>query len=69
MTISASLHRLVIDKTEVVKLDSGWVMRLTDDNGNYVSVFIDRAQEIYELSKHIVSEAVNEIANAGSNNG
>jgi hypothetical protein len=67
MTMNATLHRIVIDKTEAVKLDEGWVLRLADENGNHISVFLDRAQDIYDLSKHIVSETVTEIARANNN--
>ena len=63
MTMNASLHRTIINKTEVAKLDSSWVVRLTDENGNHVSIFLDRAQDIYELSKHLVSLTVAELSN------
>ena len=65
MATSVSLHRIDFNKTEVIKLDNTWVMRFYDDEDNYISLFVDRAQDIYELSKQLVSLAVAEIANVG----
>jgi len=65
MATSVSLHRIDFSRTEVVKLDNSWVIRFYDDEGNYISLFVDRAQDIYELSKQLVSLTVAEIANVG----
>jgi hypothetical protein len=66
MPTSVSLHEIDISKTEVVKLDNGWVIRLYDnkDNNNNVCLFLDRARDIHELSKQLLSLTVTEIANA-----
>ena len=63
MSTSISLHKIDFVQTEVVKLDNSWVIRLYDDEGNYISLFVDRAQDIYELSKQLVSLAVAELSN------
>lgn len=63
MATSVSLHRIDFSKTEVDKLDSSWVIRFYDDERNNVTLFIDRAEEIYELSKHIVSLTVDVLSN------
>ena len=65
MATHVSLHKIDFNKTEVIKLDNTWVMRFYDDEDNYISLFVDRAQDIYELSKQLVSLAVAEIANVG----
>jgi hypothetical protein len=63
MATSVSLHRIDFSKTEVVKLDNSWVIRFYDDERNNISLFVDRAQDIYELSKQLVSLTVKELAN------
>jgi len=63
MSTHVSLHKIDFNKTEVIKLDNTWVMRFYDDEDNYISLFVDRAQDIYELSKQLVSLTVAEIAN------
>ena len=65
MATSVSLHRIDFVQTEVIKLDNSWVVRFYDDEGNYVSLFVDRAKDIYELSKQLVELTVAEIANTG----
>ena len=65
MSTHVSLHRIDFVQTEVIKLDNTWVMRFYDDEGNYVSLFVDRAKDIYELSKQLVELTVAEIANVG----
>lgn len=65
MATHVSLHRIDFVQTEVIKLDNSWVVRFYDDEGNYVSLFVDRAKDIYELSKQLVELTVAEIANTG----
>jgi hypothetical protein len=64
MPTSVSLHEIDISKTEVVKLDNGWVIRLYDDkdNNNNVCLFVDRAQDIYDFSKKMIALTVLELS-------